>query len=75
MNPFRDGLPALSTYRGPNGEDKLLFLGIEAATRGIVQGWRVSAEDMVFYDKLIQRVDGLDSAIKARVKMQGAEDG
>ena len=39
MNPNKDGLPALAKYTGPTGEDKLLFLGFEAATKGIRKGW------------------------------------
>ncbi len=74
MNPARDGLPALRTYTGPTGEDKLLFLGIEAATKGICKGWAISAEDIRFYRKLIQRVRGLEDALDHREEMQGGDD-
>ena len=74
MNPNKDGLPALAKYTGPTGEDKLLFLGLEAATKGICKGWYVSAEDYQFYRKLIQRVKGLEAVLDAREEMQGGED-
>ena len=74
MTPFKDGLPALKTYTGPKGEDKLLFLGIETATKGICKGWAISAEDIRFYRKLFQRVEGLRAALDAREEMQGGDD-
>ena len=74
MNPMKDGLPALATYTGPTGEDKLLFLGIEAATKGICKGWEIKAEDIRFYRKLIQRVEGLKVALDHREEMQGGDD-
>ena len=75
MNPMKDGLPALKTYTGPEGEERLLFLGIEAATKGICKGWAISAEDIRFYRKLIQRVEGLKAALDHREEMQGGDDG
>ena len=74
MNPMKDGLPALATYTGPKGEDKLLFLGIQAATKGICKGWAVAAEDVRFYRKLIMRVEGLRAALDHREEMQGGND-
>ncbi len=74
MNPAKDGLPALATYNGPKGEDKMLFLGIEVATKGICKGWAISAEDIRFYRKLIMRVRGLEDALDAREEMQGGND-
>ncbi len=73
MNPMTDGLPALATYNGPMGEEKLLFLGIQAATKGVCKGWAVPAEDMRFYRKLGLRVRGLMDALDAREEMQGGE--
>ncbi len=74
MNPAKDGLPALATYTGPKGEERLLFLGIEAATKGIRKGWAIAAEDIRFYRKLIQRVRGLEAVLDHRVDMQGGND-
>ena len=74
MNPMKDGLPALKTFTGPEGEDKLLFLGIETATKGICKGWKISPEDYRFYRKLIMRVEGLRAALDAREEMQGGND-
>ncbi len=75
MNPAKDGLPALATYTGPTGEDKLLFLGIEAATKSIRKGWKIGAEDYRFYRKMIQRMEGLKEALDHREEMQGGDDG
>ncbi len=74
MNPAKDGLPSTRTYTGPKGEEKLLFLGIEAATKGICKGWEIRAEDYRFYRKLIMRVEGLKTALDAREEMQGGND-
>ncbi len=73
MNPMTDGLPALKSYNGPMGEERLLFLGIEAATKGICKGWDVAPGDYRFYRKLGQRVQGLMDALDAREEMQGGE--
>ncbi len=74
MNPMTHGLPALKSYNGPLGEERLLFLGIEAATKGICKGWDVAPEDYRFYRKLGQRVQGLMDALDHRVDMmQGGE--
>ena len=74
MNPLQDGLPALATYTGPKGEEKLLFLGIQAAAKGIRKGWAVPAEDIRFYRKLFQRMEGLIAALDHREEMQGGND-
>ncbi len=74
MNPMLAGLPALKSYSGPMGEERLLFLGIEAATKGICKGWDVSPGDYRFYRKLIQRVKGLEAALDHREEQQGVND-
>ncbi len=74
MDPMKEGLPALKSYNGPMGEERLLFLGIIAATKGVRKGWDVPPEDYRFYRKLIQRVEGLKAALDHRVDMQGGDD-
>ncbi len=74
MNPFQEGLPALKSYNGPVGEERLLVLGIEAATKGICKGWNVAPGDYRFYRKLIQRVKGLEAALDHREEQQGGDD-
>ncbi len=74
MNPAKEGLPALATYTGPQGEERLLFLGLEAATKGICKGWKIGAEDYRFYRKLIMRVRGLEEALDHREELQGGND-
>ena len=66
MNPIKDGLPALKTYTGPEGEDRLLFLGIEAATKGICKGWKIGPAAYRFYRKSSMRVRGLEDALDHR---------
>lgn len=74
MNPYKDGLAALATYAGPQGEDRLLFLGIEAATKGVCKGWKIGGEDYRFYRKLIMRVKALERALDHREYMEGDVD-
>ena len=74
IDPYKNGLPNLATYTGPQGEDRLLFLGIEAATKGIRKGWNVGPEDYRFYRKLIMRVRGLEEALDHREEMLGGDD-
>ena len=74
MQPERDGLPAIEGYRGKSGEDVLLFMGIEAATKYVIRGRQVSSDAYNSYRKLIRRVGALEDALDHRVKMQGGED-
>ncbi len=74
MNPAKDGLPALAEYKGPTGEARLLFLGIEAATTRLSKGWGVPPKDIVYFLGLIQRVEGLKAALDHRIEMQGDND-
>ncbi len=71
MGPAKYGLPATKTYNGPTGEERLLFLGIEMATKAICKGREIPAEDHRFYRKLIQRMEGLKAALDHREEMQG----
>ncbi len=71
MSPAKYGLSATPTYNGPTGEERLLFLGIEMATKAICKGREIPPEDHRFYRKLIQRVEGLKTALEHRETMQG----
>ncbi len=74
MSPVNYGLPATKAYNGPTGEERLLFLGIEMATKSICKGREIEPDDHRFYRKLIQRVEGLRAALDHREKMQGGYD-
>ena len=74
MNPAKDGLPSILTYKGKTGDEMLLFLGIQAATTDIWKGRAISADAYRSYRLLIQKVGGLKEALDNRERLQGAND-
>ncbi len=74
MNPSRDGLAATRTYKGKSGDEMLLLLGLEAATNAVWKGREVSPEAYCTYRAVIQRAQGLERALDARIKQMGGED-
>jgi len=73
MKPTVDGLPAIDAYKGPDGDDVLLFRGIESATNAIRKGRAVSPSMCAMIETLFARVAALKDAYEHRVKMQNGE--
>jgi len=76
MNPAVDGLAATKEYRGKREPEAMLLLCqcVENMTHSLYKGREIRPEAVQGILRLIQRVEGLEVALRDRLKAQGVKD-
>ncbi len=70
-DPRQEGLPAINrASRAPDGQQYLLFRGIEALTHDLREGVGISPEAVAVAEDLIRRVDAMKDALEMRFQQQ-----